>query len=123
MARDPWQGMLDGEPLLGGLAKLAALRRHARARAEEEDLGDLPDEEEAVRLAAADVTRRWTSGSYVLEARDGGLVQVGGPAGLTILVAGRRVPLVPGVAVPVGAVGDVIDGLDARGRKIRLERA
>lgn len=120
MPRDPWGGML--EPMLAGLVDLATLRRHARARAEDEDEGDLPDEEVAVRLAAADAPRQWTGGPYVLEVRDGWLTQVAGPAGLTLRLGERRIPLAPGVAVEVGEMPQVVEAIDARGRKVRLTR-
>ncbi len=123
MSRDRWEGLLAGQPLLEGLARLAARRRHARERAEEDDEFEPSEAEEApVRLAAADDERTFRDAIYVVVVSGGFATQTAGPAGLTLQFGAQRVPLAPGVAAPIPAVGDVLVGLDVRGRRVRLVR-
>ncbi len=123
MSRDPWDGVLDGEPLLAGLARLAARRRHARERAEDEDDHVFEEDDEPVRLAAADDDRPWRGGPYEVRVVDGRATQTAGPGGLALRLPTGDVPLVPGMPVELSApLGDRVDAVDARGRRIRLER-
>jgi hypothetical protein len=112
-----WNGLLDREPFLAALARLAARRRAARERAEDEDGPDLPAEDEVLRLAADDA-RVLRGGPFVVRIADGRATQLEGPAGLALRVGDALVPLSPGraVALPAGEIGD---GVDARGARVR----
>ncbi|GDX80385.1 hypothetical protein LBMAG42_21960 [Deltaproteobacteria bacterium] len=123
MSRDRWEGLLAGQPLLDGLARLAARRRHARERSEEDDEFEALEEVESpIRLAAADGEHTYRDSVYSVVVGGGFATQTAGPGGLTIQVGEVRVALAPGVPVPVPPVGDVLLGLDARGRSVRLVR-
>jgi len=123
VSRDRWQGLLDGTPLFA-LAELAARRRFARERSEEEeDEFDPPAEvEEDIRLAAAD-TRQYRGGAWTVVVDGREATQTAGPGGLTLRISGAAIPLVRDVAVPLPEdPGDTIEAQDARGRSVRLTR-
>lgn len=123
MSRDRWGGLLAGQPLLEGLARLGARRRHARERSEEDDEFEPSEAEEApVRLAAADNERTYRDAVYVVVVEAGCATQTAGPGGLTLVFGQQRVPLILGVAVPVPPVGELLVGMDLRGRPVRLAR-
>ncbi len=124
MSHDRWDGFLSTQPLLDGLARRAALRRHAHERSVEEDVFEVDEaeEHEPVRLAAADGDRFYRDGVYVVEVARGVATQTAGPAGLTLVIGELRLVLVPGVPSPVPPLGEVIVGVDAVGGGVRLVR-
>lgn len=127
MSRDRWAGLLAGQPLLAGLAREGATRRHARERSEDEDEFEAEEEsargeDETLRLAAADGERVYRDAVYAVAVTAGQVTQTAGPAGLTLVVGVTRIALVPGTAaaLPPGWTGEELSGIDRRGRRLRL---
>lgn len=139
MSRPPEGGEEDPMiELVSLLARAASLRRAARELADEELLEGHHVEDEpsveapAVRLAAHDAGEQATyrGGPFRVrvEREDDGvarITQLDGPAGLTVGLGERRVPLVLARAVEVGALAvlpEALRGWDAQGRRWRLVR-
>ncbi len=149
MSRKEYERLFEGGPpqegeedamveLLSLFARAAGLRRAARDLAEEELLeGAFVEEEPSqelapVRLAAHDAGElaMYAAGPFRLRlSRDDDgtawLCQEEGPAGLTVELGERRLPLSPEREVEAGAMGSLpaaIRAWDAAGRRWRLVR-
>jgi hypothetical protein len=127
--------ILQDAGLLGALARAGQLRRAAQELAQDEyEAGIWVDERELeddapLRLAADDGQRATSFTDGTLEVRlapgeDGALhaTQLDGPAGVTLLIGERYLPLVPGAAAATDlrALPERLIALDARGRRRTL---